>query len=188
MTIRREEENDGGGVYAPAEDTLLLIDAIRGYEGDWALEIGVGSGAVVSELAARFRSAVGVDINPAAIARTKSLLASHLGVELVCGDSGKSFRASIFDLVVFNPPYLPSSAVEDGAVDGGPSGVEVSKAWFQEASRCLKDDGRVVFLVSSLSDVESLFEYIRYLGFEIRMLGRVRFFFEELSAVEACRR
>ncbi len=180
---------DAGGVYSPAEDTLLLIDAVQGFVGEWVLEIGVGSGAVVAGLAARFSSVVGVDINSAAVKTAKDRVASKRGVDFVCGDSAKSFRESVFDLVVFNPPYLPSGeVVVDRVVDGGRGGVEVSKAWFQEASRCLGKDGRIVFLISSLSDVEGLFSYVKSLGFKTRVIKKVRFFFEELSAVEASRR
>ncbi|MCL4437253.1 MAG: methyltransferase domain-containing protein [Thaumarchaeota archaeon] len=180
---------DGGAVYSPAEDTLLLIDAVQGYAGERVLEIGVGSGAVIAELASRFGSAVGVDVDPAAVKTAKDRVASRGGVvDFVCGDSAKSFRGGVFDLVVFNPPYLPSSGiVEDRVVDGGRGGVEVSEAWFQEASRCLRREGRIVFLVSSLSDVEGLLEHVKELGFETRVLKHVRFFFEELSAVEASR-
>lgn len=177
--------DDGGAVYSPAEDTLLLIDAVQGYSGERVLEIGVGSGAVIAELVARFGSAVGVDVDSAAVKTAKNRVASRGGVDFVRGDSARSFREGVFDLVVFNPPYLPSSGVEDKVVDGGRGGVEVSEAWFQEASRCLRRDGRIVFLVSSLADVEGLLGYVRGLGFETRVLKQVRFFFEELSAVEA---
>lgn len=164
-----------------------MIDAVQEYAGERVLEIGVGSGAVIAELAARFHSAVGVDVDPAAVKTAKDRVASRSEVNFVCGDSAKPFREGVFDLVVFNPPYLPSSGVEDKAVDGGRGGVEVSEAWFQEASRCLQRDGRIVFLVSSLSDIEGLLGYVRGLGFETRVLKQVRFFFEELSAVEASR-
>jgi len=178
---------DRGAVYSPAKDTLLLIDAVQEYAGERVLEIGVGSGAVIVELAARFGSAVGVDVDPAAVKMAKDRVASRGGVDFVCGDSARSFREGVFDLVVFNPPYLPSSGVEDKAVDGGRGGVEVSEAWFQDASRCLQRDGRIVFLVSSLSDAEDMLRYVKGLGFETRLLKQVRFFFEELSAVEARR-
>ncbi len=174
-------------VYSPAEDTFLLIDTVQGYAGEQALEIGVGSGAVIAEIAARFSSTVGVDVDPAAVKTAKNRVASRGKVDFVRGDSAKSFRAGVFDLVVFNPPYLPSGEVEDKVVDGGRGGVEVSEAWFREASRCLRRDGRILFLVSSLSDVEGLLLYVRGLGFETRVLKQVHFFFEELSAVEARR-
>jgi release factor glutamine methyltransferase len=188
-TTATADGGDSDAVYSPAEDTFLLIDAVQGYVGTRVLEIGVGSGAVISELVTRFSSVVGVDVDPDAVRAAKGRVASRSRVDFVIGDSAKSFREDVFDLVVFNPPYLPSGdeAGADRVVDGGRGGVEVSKMWFQEASRCLRTDGRIIFLVSSLSDVEDLLRYVERLGFKTQILKQVRFFFEDLSAVEASR-
>jgi release factor glutamine methyltransferase len=172
-------------IYAPAEDTFVMIDALCQYRGDMILEIGVGSGAIASELVGRSRCFLGIDIDIWAVRQSKQTLTSEPCAEFICGDSASPFREGLFDLIVFNPPYLPSAEVKDATFDGGKSGVEVSKEWFYEATRCLKEGGRIVFLVSSLSDTDSLFEYVTNLGFEVRVLKRDRLFFEEISVIEA---
>ena len=175
-------------VYSPAEDTFLLVDVLRRYAVDRVLEIGVGSGLVVSELTEKNNLAVGVDMDGRAVRRVKSTMSRKSGwskVNLVRCDSASPFRDGVFDLVVFNPPYLPSEVVGDTAVDGGSGGVEVSKAWFREASRCLRRGGRVVFVTSSLSDADGFLRYVEGFGFEVEVLGTARLFFEELSVIEA---
>ena len=34
-------------------------------------------------------------------------------MELIVSNSASAVKSSIFDLVVFNPPYLPSSSIDD---------------------------------------------------------------------------
>ncbi|MFQ6135502.1 MAG: HemK2/MTQ2 family protein methyltransferase, partial [Nitrososphaerales archaeon] len=166
----------------------LLAETIRRYAVDRVLEIGVGSGLVVSELAEKNNLTVGVDLDTKAVRRAKrsvSCKPAWSRVNLIRCDSASPFRDGVFDLVVFNPPYLPSEEMKDAAVDGGSGGVEVSKAWFKEASRCLRKGGRMVFVTSSLSDVEGLFEYVKGFGFEVEVVSSARLFFEELSVIEA---
>jgi release factor glutamine methyltransferase len=61
-------------MYLPAEDTYLLAECALQYRGRWALEIGVGSGAVVRALAQNFENVAGSDIDGAryGIARCRS--------------------------------------------------------------------------------------------------------------------
>ncbi|MEE9586098.1 MAG: HemK2/MTQ2 family protein methyltransferase [Nitrososphaerales archaeon] len=179
---------EADNIYSPAEDTFLLIKAIRRYAADRVLEIGIGSGLVLSELVEKNNLAVGVDLDIQAVKSAKDSISNKPAwskVNLVRCDSASPFRDGAFDLVVFNPPYLPSEEIMDTTVDGGSGGVEVSMAWFREASRCLGKGGKIVFVASSLSDVEGLFEYVRGFGFGVEVLSRARLFFEELSVVEA---
>lgn len=177
-------------IYSPAEDTFLLIDTITQYNTNKALEIGIGSGLVISELEINNKFVVGVDLNINAI---KEFIQSDIKNttnsirNLVCCDSASPFRNNVFDLIVFNPPYLPSIEITDKTIDGGYHGIEITKAWFNSASKCLKEDGRIVFLSSSICNVKNLFNYIKKLGFEIKVLNKKHLFFEELLVIEATR-
>lgn len=175
-------------IYYPEDDTFLLFNVIRRYSLDKVLEIGTGSGLLALELAKINRFVVGVDINFNAlnelrISESKKNINSKLNI--ICCDSSSPFRDDVFDLVVFNPPYLPSEKIDDNTIYGGPSGVEISKIWFKDASRILKNNGKIVFLTSSISDVKGLFNYSRKLGFKIKVLKRKKLFFEELLVAEA---
>tara|TARA_B100000315_G_C14346858_1_gene482176 strand:- start:41 stop:628 length:588 start_codon:yes stop_codon:yes gene_type:complete len=175
-------------IYSPEEDTFLLLRVIRKYATNKVLEIGTGSGLLALELEKKNRLVVGIDLdfnalNELRVSATKKQTGSQINI--ICCDSASPFRDEVFDLVVFNPPYLPSEEVNDNTIDGGPSGVEISKVWFKDASRILRKDGKIVFLSSSVSDVKGLFSYSRELGFEVNVLESKQLFFEELLVVEA---
>ena len=175
-------------IYSPEEDTFLLSRIIQKYAVNNALEIGTGSGLLALELEVNNRFVVGVDLDFNALNELRISIAKQKTgsrINIICCDSASPFRGDVFDLVVFNPPYLPSEKINDTTIDGGPSGVEISKAWFKDASRILRKDGRIVFLSSSISDVNGLFDYSRKLGFKVNVLKRKQLFFEELLAIEA---
>lgn len=174
-------------VYRPAEDTFLLADAIESHEGEIALEIGVGSGYVAVELAKRTRLVIGTDVNIAAIREAHTRVErSGLGnAELICCDRGSSFRDRPFDLIVFNPPYLPLDAEDDIAVNGGRGGVAMTMKFLEHASALMRRSGCVLFVMSTLSDYRKILESLGAMGFRGRVLKTQRLFFERLMVVEA---
>jgi len=164
------------GRYLPAEDTYLLRDAARGLSGGACLEIGFGSGAVISSLSDRFGLAVGTDV----LRLDQARLAKSAGVDLVLADRASCFKDRSFDLVLFNPPYLPSEAVEDAAVDGGRSGTEVPRAFLEDGARVMKPRGKLLALVSDSGDVDAFLARGRELGLSAGRVAETRVFFENL--------
>jgi release factor glutamine methyltransferase len=165
--------------YLPAEDTRLLTGALKGFSGRSCLEIGFGSGAVLRSVAGRFGLAVGTDVTGLEDAK----LAAGGFVELVLADRATCFREGAFDLVFFNPPYLPSAEAEDAAVDGGPTGVEVPLAFLEEGLRVLTYDGTIVALLSSEGDLRSFLVHCSNLGLSVETVTEARVFFETLSVL-----
>jgi release factor glutamine methyltransferase len=163
--------------YLPAEDTDLLRKALEPFSGDSCLEIGFGSGAVLESAAGRFRLAVGTDVSPLEEAR----LASRAHVQLVLADRAACFRDGVFDVVFFNPPYLPSETIEDEAVDGGPTGVEVPISFLEEGLRVLKEGGTIVALLSTEGDMESFLARCSDLGLAVERVAQKGLFYETLS-------
>jgi release factor glutamine methyltransferase len=94
-------------VYQPEADTYLLLDAVRKEvrHGDRILEIGTGSGRISSELA-KISRIVATDINPHAV-----VCAGMAGIDVVRTDLVSGLKGP-FDLVLFNPPYLPTQPEE----------------------------------------------------------------------------
>ena len=78
---------------------------------DHVLEVGCGSGLVSLELARQVESLVALDINPHAVRATR-----ERGVEVIRSDLFEGIRGK-FDLIIFNPPYLPQNRQRE-AING----------------------------------------------------------------------
>ena len=111
-------------VYPPREDTDLLAGwlAKQGAgNGRSVFEVGVGSGAILLQMAADGWDVNGCDVHPYAVAATRHALSSHGYAgrirEADVGDLDASLLAKA-DLVVWNTPYL--QPVQDGQPHLGP--------------------------------------------------------------------
>jgi release factor glutamine methyltransferase len=153
------------------------MDALNGFGGESCLEMGFGSGAVITSASERFRLAVGTEV----IGLQDAKLAKGPRVELVLADRAMCFRDGVFDLVFFNPPYLPSAQTEDPVVDGGPTGVEVPMHFLEEALRVTRKDGTIVALLSSEGDLKSFLSHCDDLGLEVESIMEKKLFYETLS-------
>jgi len=153
-------------VYSPEADTFLLSDAARAEvkAGDRVLEVGTGSGYISAELV-RICDVVATDINPHA-----ALCAREHGVDVLRGDLFFGIR-STFDLVIFNPPYLPTRPEErindwlEFALDGGESGCAVIERFAAEVGRVLAPGGRILILISSLTGLDEVCQLFSQHGF-----------------------
>jgi release factor glutamine methyltransferase len=134
-------------------------------------------------LARGFETVVGTDVVSVAQA-----VESKDGSEAILADRATCFRDGIFDLVAFNPPYLPSAGIEDRAVDGGRGGLEVPLAFLEEALRVSKADAPIVLLLSSESDLEEFARRAGELGLSVAEKARKELFFETLFVYEVRKR
>jgi release factor glutamine methyltransferase len=163
------EAREPDRVYGPAEDSRLLAGAVRDHvdPGDSVLDVGTGSGYVATVAAEAGGWVVGSDVNPHACVD-----AAERGIRVVRGDLTEPFRAGAFDLVCFNPPYLPTDPDEDfddwqtRALSGGESGRAVVEPFVDGVGRVLASGGQVLLLVSSLTDVEAVRAFAADRGFE----------------------
>ena len=125
-------------IYEPAEDSFLLLDTLSGdTESAWlrerfsdqsssplVAEVGVGSGVVIAFLAAHSKVilgrddilAIGVDVNLNACNATEITVQKALADEesgaiylgSICADLCNSLATHCVDLLIFNPPYVPT--------------------------------------------------------------------------------
>ncbi len=179
-------------VYEPAEDSFLLADAaLEDTEsGMRILEVGTGSGFVSAVLRANFENVriIATEINPHAARCAKKNGVEVLRTDLFRGIKPRSPEAR-FDLILFNPPYLPTSEEEkvpvwlNYAFDGGASGRETLERFFAEVRAYLRPGGRILVLISSITGVEAVQEKMEGLGFDVDIAGRTKVSFEELVVV-----
>ena len=160
-------------MYLPSEDTYLIAECARQYRGRWALEIGAGSGAVLSALAENFENVAGSDIDLDSLRHCR---AQDPGFMLVCCDAASAFRGA-FDLIVSNPPYLPDDGKNDATVHGGPSGIETTVHFVQSALPLLAKDGRMLVVMSSLADRSSLDYLVNERKLKIKVVKEKALFF-----------
>jgi release factor glutamine methyltransferase len=173
-------------VYEPAEDSFLLVDALIDNikDGDRVLELGCGSG-IVSLFAQNSASfVVATDINPHAIRCARKNGINAVRTDLFNGIKGK------FDLLVFNPPYLPTSDEErlggwDGLMlEGGQNGRDTIKRFIDGLGDYLSPRGRVLLLVSSLTGIKEVCLIMNNAGLFVEPISRSKHFFEQLVVLK----
>ena len=148
-------------VLIPRPETETLVEAALAVRPERVLEIGVGSGAVTGALALELPRTrfVAVERSRQALAVARVNL-ERLGVaarvSLVRGDGCCGLRGP-FDLIVSNPPYIPSGELgrlplevqnePTLALDGGPDGLSFVRRLVADAPALLARFGCLVLEV-----------------------------------------
>ncbi len=154
----------GREVLSPRPDSETLVEAALALIEEHCLcsllELGIGSGCLLlSLLADRPKTyGVGADISPAALA-VAAQNAKRLKVEdrlhLVKFDYFKDHFSQRFDLIISNPPYIPSAEIASLdpevknydpllALDGGADGLDHYRQIAQTAGGWLNNGGYLV--------------------------------------------
>ncbi|MFJ6278413.1 peptide chain release factor N(5)-glutamine methyltransferase [Arthrobacter subterraneus] len=152
----------GPGVFIPRPETetvaQLAIDAARLIPGAWVADLGTGSGAIAGSVAQEVPDALvfAVELSDLAFAWAERNL-TPFGVTLVRADYAEALTEhnGTFDVVVSNPPYIPTEAVPrepevaehdpDMALYGGSAdGLRLPLAAAAAAARLLKPGGYFV--------------------------------------------
>jgi release factor glutamine methyltransferase len=114
-------------------------------------------------------------------------------MEVVRADLVAPFQADAFDVVAFNPPYLPrdpDAEREDWmevALTGGETGREVIEAFLDGVDRVLAPGGSVFLLVSTLTGVEDVVEFAGARGFSAAAVRDESFPYETLTVLRLFR-
>lgn len=176
-------------VLSPRPDTETLLDVIvRAFPPQRAFEmidLGTGSGAILLATLMERAGArgVGTDISTEAIAVAREN-AANLDLNGRCTfirtDWAAGFAEDSFDLVVSNPPYIPTGDIPGLdpevrehdphlALDGGPDGLQPYRDLAPEIARILRPEG--VFAVEIGWDqgaqVKALFEAAGFTGVKV---------------------
>jgi len=151
------------GVFIPRFETeyfIELIEKLIDFVPEQILDIGTGTGAISIALAHLYPDVhiVATDISDKAIRCARENIKEfgltdriHLAQCSICDDVNTRF-----DLIISNPPYIPSSrlhslpkSVRDFepmlAIDGGQDGIQFIKLIIQQTAAYLKPGGIIAF-------------------------------------------
>ncbi len=163
-------------IYKPREDSFLLRKHVRKYAKGKVLDMGTGSGIQALAALENTKDVLAIDINPEAVEILKKKGVNAIVSDLFTNVKGK------FDVIIFNPPYLPEDPEEDEesklTTTGGKQGHEIIERFLKETKKHLNKDGIILLLFSSMTgDVDSILKEQKY---KFRCLEKKRMFFEEL--------
>ena len=169
-------------IYAPLEDSYLLSVQVKKYSKNRAvLDLGTGSGILAKTANdSGAKSVLASDINPAALEELKK-----------SDNSIKTIKSNLFskiigkfDLIIFNPPYLPEDKKEDKesaqTTTGGRNGDEIILRFLKKAPKHLNNNGIMLLLLSSLTPRARINRLMKKLSLKYRIITNKKFFFEEL--------
>uniref|UniRef100_A0A7N0UZ84 Methyltransferase small domain-containing protein n=1 Tax=Kalanchoe fedtschenkoi TaxID=63787 RepID=A0A7N0UZ84_KALFE len=182
-------------VYEPCDDSFALVDALLSDSANilsrnptLCLEIGSGSGYVITSLALILQEHrppashfIATDINPHALAATSQTLAAHgvTSADLVQTDilNGMEDRLTgKVDLLVVNPPYVPTPEDEVGveglgsAWAGGENGRSVIDRILVVAERVLAADGWMYLVTLTENKPGEICRIMKGKGFGFRIV------------------
>jgi len=164
--------------YQPEEDSYFLSEFVKlevqRNSSLKVLDMGSGSG-IQAKIALKFgvpeENITLVDINKKSI---RSLKKDFQNSNIINSDLFKNVKGK-FDLIIFNPPYLPKDKYDkETDTTGGEKGSEVINDFLKQAKFHLTKKGRVLLLTSSLT------KDINWKDFKKELLGTKNLFFEKL--------
>lgn len=181
-------------VYEPAEDSFLLAENLVIKKGDLVLDLGTGCGLLAVLAAKRAKKVVATDMNPHAVHCAIQNAALNNVANRIDIRQGKLFepikKGERFDVILFNAPYLPSEEGEEQelvsqAWAGGETGRKVIDRFICEAPSHLSENGRILLVQSTLSDVEQSLRMFAEQGFDAKVIAEKKVDFETIVVIEA---
>ena len=192
-------------IYPPREDSFLLEREVKKYaKGKSFLDLGTGSGiqAKAAKLV-KAKSILCADMNEEVLKELKAQGFSTIKSNLF-SNIKKSFRSCSgtfgcsrtkvldikgkFDLIAFNPPYLPEDKREDKesalTTTGGKRGDELIIKFLKNVKKYLNKNGIVLLVVSSLTPKERILKVLEKNSLSYKVVSSQKFFFETLEVWE----
>mgnify|MGYP001599214564 FL=1 len=146
------------------------------------MDVGTGTGILAQEAAKTADKVLAIDINKKAIEYCKNNI-NNKRITFKQSNLFKNIKEK-FDLIIFNPPYLPEDKkVRDIALDGGEQGYELIEKFLKQAKTHLKSNGKILLLYSSLTNKEKIQKIIKENNYNFKIIKTKKLFFEELYVV-----
>ena len=173
-------------MYIPREDSFLLQQVLKRYlkhkdKKIKILDLGTGSGIQAETcINLNFKNILAADIEKEAInyAKTKKI---------------KSVKSNIFsiirrkfDLIIFNPPYLPEGKYDKKKdTSGGRKGDETILKFLRQVKSHLNSKGEILLLLSSFTPQVKINKILK--DFRAKKLAEKKLFFEKLEILKLIR-
>lgn len=179
-------------VYKPSDDTYLILDNLKVRENDYILEIGVGCGIISIFAASKGAHVISTDISSHAIKcaiHNSKLNNMKNRIDFIrCDLFTPIKKRPPFDLIIFNPPYLPADREPDDmlkrAWTGGKKGNEVILKFLNKLNEIADRKTRILLIISSLSGEKEIYQSIRKNFFDYKVIKKQKFSFEEITLLE----
>lgn len=181
-------------VYEPAEDSFLLAENLVVNQNDAVLDVGTGCGILGILAAKKAKKVVAIDVNPHAVsyAQMNAELNGVAGkMDIRLGNLFEPVEGNEkFNVIVFNAPYLPSERSEqktwiERAWAGGPSGRELVDQFISQAPRYLMEEGKIVLVQSTLSNVDETIQKLEGEGLRAVIVAKKKVAFETIVVIHA---
>jgi release factor glutamine methyltransferase len=187
-------------VYQPAEDSYLMSRILKEQLPNLLeknpdlkfLEIGAGSGIHLQTAlnsGIKNENIFSSDIDKKAVSHCNILGFSCIHSDLFeafkgGGSVGGTLVPLKYDIIIFNPPYLPEDSREPKSsrkdTTAGKKGNEIIIRFLQQAKNHLNENGKIFLITSSLSkDVN-----FKNLNYSAKEIGCEKLFFERLCILE----
>jgi release factor glutamine methyltransferase len=173
-------------IYSPEKDSYLMKEALEDFlpkknKSLSILDMGSGSGILANAcMDLGFKDILCIDLNPEAVQNLKkqglNAIESNLFQNLL--------TKTMFDLIIFNPPYLPLDSREpldsQLATTGGKKGNEIILEFLKESNNHLNSGGHILLLFSTLSKPKTILNTAKKLGYTYSLLKTQKIPYEEL--------
>lgn len=188
---------DYTNVYDPQEDTFLFLDAIeieldiiKKVDPIFVLEVGSGSGIIITAVKSILKEnsfCIATDINFEACLATKyTATLNNVNVEMCCMNLGSNFRDKLFDLILFNPPYVVTESNEMNGTGierswaGGKDGRQIIDVFLKNLPKLLNQGGVCYMVILKENNPEGLMFEMSKLSFECKIVKERKILGEHL--------
>lgn len=157
-------------IYEPQEDSFLLQKYVKKYAKGKVLDMGTGSGIQAETALTKTKDVLAIDIDKEAVNLLKKKGINAEYSNLFSNVSGK------FDLIIFNPPYLPMEKnFKDKDLIGG---IKIINKFLKQAKDYLNKNGKILIIFSSLTGNSN--SILKRYNYKFKVLETKKLFFEEL--------
>jgi len=173
-------------LYEPGSDSNLIAEQVLLHvkKDMKALDMGTGSGVIVEALLKETSDVTGSDVNPYAV---EYCTKKYPKAKFVQSNLFENIKGE-FDVITFNPPYLPEDKREDLETTlmttGGSEGNELLLKFMKQAKEHSTPKGFIITLFSTLTKPDVVFKKTDEMGYEHEVLGTKKLFFETLYCVK----